>query len=318
MGSDRDDFTPKTKRKLLERAGGHCSNPDCRRLTLKPASNPEESVREGVAAHIHAASPGGPRHDPGQTSEQRASIQNGIWLCRQCAWRVDQEPEEYTAEVLLAWKERHEAWILEDGGLEPLPEIAWETLEGLLTPNEGGTLQGDDFETFQDHRLAISNEGDKPIEGIELRIQFPEMLHPIDAKASPHNQVGVAPDRGQMVASGTGGGKVTSPPETPWFENYLVSLGLLHPREAVEITFRSKLHEHMGEMRMIRVPKNNERDPVFFYLEGRCVIAGAQRKFVREFVKPFVIDAEERRAHLEETVDKPCPFQLTREMLWHP
>ena len=52
----RDDFTQQTKDKLCERVGGKCSNPNCRKETKGPHSDPRKSVSIGVAAHITAAS----------------------------------------------------------------------------------------------------------------------------------------------------------------------------------------------------------------------------------------------------------------------
>jgi hypothetical protein len=58
-----DDFSEQVKKALALRAGGHCSNPDCRVLTSGPQEDPAKAVNLGVGAHIRAASPGGPRYD---------------------------------------------------------------------------------------------------------------------------------------------------------------------------------------------------------------------------------------------------------------
>ena len=57
----RDDFTFKTKDTLAKRVGFLCSNPNCQMLTVGPNSNVEKHSNIGVAAHITAASEGGPR-----------------------------------------------------------------------------------------------------------------------------------------------------------------------------------------------------------------------------------------------------------------
>ena len=57
---NRDNFSEKTKRILRERVGGKCSNPSCNRETCGPSDNPDKSVILGDAAHIRAASLGGP------------------------------------------------------------------------------------------------------------------------------------------------------------------------------------------------------------------------------------------------------------------
>ncbi len=104
----RDDFSLRTKETLAKRVGFRCSNPRCRGATSGPHSAAEKSVNVGVAAHITAASSGGPRHDPLLSPEQRTSAQNGIWLCQNCAKLIDADPQKYTKEVLFDWKETAE------------------------------------------------------------------------------------------------------------------------------------------------------------------------------------------------------------------
>ena len=69
----RDDFSQKTIDRLCERVGGKCSNPNCRRETKGPHSNPQKRVSIGEAAHITAAAEGGPRYNPDLTPEERSS-----------------------------------------------------------------------------------------------------------------------------------------------------------------------------------------------------------------------------------------------------
>ncbi len=84
-----DEFSERTKRVIQERAGNRCSNPECSVLTSGPNAHPERSTKTGVAVHISAASPGGPRYNPHLTPAQRQSAENGIWLCQNCAHFVD-------------------------------------------------------------------------------------------------------------------------------------------------------------------------------------------------------------------------------------
>lgn len=99
-----DDFLEKTKRVLQDRAGNRCSNPECRALTSGPNAHPERATKTGVAAHITAASPGGPRYNPNLTSGQRRSAENGIWLCQTCAHFVDTDSLRYPVELLNDWR----------------------------------------------------------------------------------------------------------------------------------------------------------------------------------------------------------------------
>jgi hypothetical protein len=104
----RDDFSKRTIDALAGRAGHRCSNPGCRQPTRGPRSEPDQTVNIGVAAHITAASQGGPRYDPGLTSEQRQHAENGLWLCQNCAKLVDNDPTAYPVAVLRAWKREAE------------------------------------------------------------------------------------------------------------------------------------------------------------------------------------------------------------------
>jgi len=111
--ADRDDFLSTVRRRLAERVNYLCSNPDCRRPTVGPGSDPNKSISIGVAAHITAAASGGKRYDPNFTAEERKSIDNGIWLCQNCAKLIDSDEEKYTVELLHTWKREAETQILQ-------------------------------------------------------------------------------------------------------------------------------------------------------------------------------------------------------------
>lgn len=103
--SSRDDFTQATKRSIGQRAGWACSNPECRKPTEGPKSSGESGTSIGVAAHVTAASEGGPRFDGNLTSEERRSVSNGLWLCQDCAHVIDHDEHRFSAPVLFGWKQ---------------------------------------------------------------------------------------------------------------------------------------------------------------------------------------------------------------------
>ena len=114
----RDDFSTGTKELLAKRVGFVCSNPGCRQPTSGPQADPAGSVNIGVAAHISAASPGGPRYEADLSAEQRADSSNGIWLCQTCAKLIDNDPARFGRAVLEGWKraaERSAAVALTQG-----------------------------------------------------------------------------------------------------------------------------------------------------------------------------------------------------------
>lgn len=100
----RDNFSKKDIVALRTRVGDRCSNPDCRKTTVGPANTIDKATILGDAAHICAASRGGPRYDPKMTSAERKSITNGIWLCKSCARLIDVDYTSYDTELLHEWK----------------------------------------------------------------------------------------------------------------------------------------------------------------------------------------------------------------------
>jgi len=100
----RDDFPIDVKRALAERVNLRCSNPSCGAQTSGPQMNPAKALNIGVAAHVTAASPGGPDYDASLTKEERTAAPNGIWLCQNCAKLVDNDRQRFTARLLKHWK----------------------------------------------------------------------------------------------------------------------------------------------------------------------------------------------------------------------
>jgi hypothetical protein len=112
----RDDFNIDVKRTLAARVGYHCSNPGCGVPTSGPQTLSAKSLNIGVAAHITAASPGGPRYDSQLTQEKREGVENGIWLCQNCAKMVDNDPVRYSETCLRDWKKQAEDRALAEIG----------------------------------------------------------------------------------------------------------------------------------------------------------------------------------------------------------
>ena len=100
----RDDFSPKVKRALADRVGTKCSRPGCEAPTCGPHTEPAKAVNLGVAAHITAAAPGGPRYDASLSPAERGSATNGIWLCQVCAKLIDSDPLKFPVGLLREWK----------------------------------------------------------------------------------------------------------------------------------------------------------------------------------------------------------------------
>lgn len=110
MTNPRDDFTKRIKNDLALRASYQCSY--CKTSTVGPSDEASNAVTMiGVAAHIAAAAagPGARRYDHSMTSEQRGSIDNGIWLCASCSVLIDRDEVRFTPQYLHELKRKHEA-----------------------------------------------------------------------------------------------------------------------------------------------------------------------------------------------------------------
>lgn len=112
----RDDFAESVKRTVAARVASRCSRPDCRAATSGPQVDPTKSLNLGVAAHVTAASLGGPRYDPTLSPEQRSSPDNAIWLCPSCDKLVDNDSAQFPADRLREWKSNAEAEALASVG----------------------------------------------------------------------------------------------------------------------------------------------------------------------------------------------------------
>lgn len=179
--AERDDFREETKRVLFERVGGICSHPACQATTSGPSTDPERSVRIGVAAHITAASEGGPRFDGTLSPASRRSAANGIWLCQNHAKEIDSDVQKHTVAILENWKSMAEKRAEErlgrplaavaGGGPAHRADIAAEQLQlarinapdqNLLHQRVGVGLYG----------MTIVNHSDRPLTLKEVALKY--------------------------------------------------------------------------------------------------------------------------------------------------
>lgn len=82
------DFSPKTIELLAYRSSLICNNPKCGTVTVGPSEDSGPlKLKLGEAAHIRAARQKQARYDENMTDDERASFDNGIWLCASTASR---------------------------------------------------------------------------------------------------------------------------------------------------------------------------------------------------------------------------------------
>ena len=101
---------------LFAASGGVCAFPACTtRLVHR-----DSGAMLGEMCHIHAVSPGGPRHNSDQDTSERNDVDNLIILCPTHHSLVDQAPSTYTASALRQMKGQHEtrvAAMMESAGV---------------------------------------------------------------------------------------------------------------------------------------------------------------------------------------------------------
>jgi hypothetical protein len=148
---NRDEFSARVVQTLRRRVGDRCSKPGCRCPTSGPNEHPDLATNIGEAAHITSAAPGGPRYDATLTSEQRCSIANAIWLCKNHAREIDVDPMRYPARMLREWREDAERYARETLGVQ----MATEALEDI----EGDEPPTSTVETTRTWRCPYCNTG---------------------------------------------------------------------------------------------------------------------------------------------------------------
>jgi hypothetical protein len=145
----RENFSSTVKKSMAASAGHQCSFPSCNQLTVGPGASTDYVSNSGYAAHIYAASAGGPRGQGGLSPQELKAAGNGIWLCGRHAKLIDNNRgTTYPPEVLLSYKALHEARVLlEHEGL--YPPIGW--------LHEFTVVQGPIFSGQQTFQLAKLN-----------------------------------------------------------------------------------------------------------------------------------------------------------------
>lgn len=92
-----------TIKRLFAVSSNRCAFPSCSEPLV------EGQTVVGEVCHIKSAGRGHPRHDPGQTEEERNGFDNLILLCRKHHKMIDTEVDSYPPALLTAMKTAHEA-----------------------------------------------------------------------------------------------------------------------------------------------------------------------------------------------------------------
>ena len=195
---NRDDFTPQVRRTLEKRVNSRCSNPDCRVPTCGPTSDAMKFNSIGKAAHIAAAAPGGARYDTSMTHAQRSCIGNGIWLCANCADKIDRDALRYSVLLLHDWKQQAEYMARSELG-KPLPSerelaiyktkalgehIGSQSISELITTvHQIGRREIETIDPRFAADIGVDHHGTQitlnPYEPVDLRLCLPPEIAPL-------------------------------------------------------------------------------------------------------------------------------------------
>lgn len=168
MAKKREDFDKSVIDALAQRAAFICSNPDCKTLTIAPSSEDEKKIIYiGKAAHITAASERGPRFDSSLSSEERKSINNGIFLCSNCADMIDKNQGiDFSVVLLKKWKADHESWVSRNLNKKINKEAEPTQIFNVMSHNQQGGITA-----------GIVNVGHKPRTiNTNIRSQLAQLL----------------------------------------------------------------------------------------------------------------------------------------------
>ena len=160
--NDRAEFSAKTRRVIAERAGYQCSVLNCGRLTVSAGPGNTSSMSTGMAAHIYAASPGGPRGTGGLTAAERSEPENGIWCCYSHGKAIDSvNGNAYSAVELKAWKRLHE--LRKSAEVAGVPVDRFGLVESIAVNSAPASLSGRKFDLGMRNIITGPNGSGKTI-----------------------------------------------------------------------------------------------------------------------------------------------------------
>lgn len=158
----RADFSEATRKIIAERAGYQCSVLNCGRLTVGPAPRQAQSVRTGMAAHIYAVSPDGPRGTGGLSAAERSEPENGIWCCYDHGKAIDTDNGNvYSVAQLKAWKRLHEA--RKSAEMTGAPQDRFGLVESIAVNSAPASLSGRKFDLGMRNIITGPNASGKSI-----------------------------------------------------------------------------------------------------------------------------------------------------------
>ena len=167
------DFSRETIEILAFRSGLICNNPTCQTITTGPSDgNGPLKLKIGEAAHISAKKPGQARYDSLLSDNERAQVENGIWLCASCHTLIDKNNgADFPARTLHGWKASHEDLIrtLLHSHRSPVPLLRRFTEEGQIAQDVVDRLESHGA-LFVDHHLEVTQHVALSIENLRQEL----------------------------------------------------------------------------------------------------------------------------------------------------
>ncbi|MFD9946264.1 hypothetical protein ACFWYW_30650 [Nonomuraea sp. NPDC059023] len=158
----RAEFSAATRKVIAERAGYQCSVLNCGRLTVGPGPGRTQVANTGMAAHIYAASPDGPRGTGGLSTTERREPENGIWCCYSHGKEIDSDKgRAYSAAELKGWKRLHEA--RKSAEVNGSARDRYGLVESISVNSAPGALAGKKFDLAMRNIITGPNASGKSV-----------------------------------------------------------------------------------------------------------------------------------------------------------
>ena len=301
-------FSEKVVIRVAQRACYHCSH--CHSLTAGPHTDPDKATITGEAAHICAASPGGPRYNPEQTDEERHGASNAIWLCRNCHKKVDTDWKDWPAQKLIDIKTAHESWLAEKEIIPKLLNITITTKSGL-SALPGTTVTGDDCQRYREHVLRIQNPNKVELFNLQGVVQLPERAAQAIVNAPPGINCRFLPRPASMQTVIKGKGSVSVPPQQP-SSLCVLEIDRIPAHVQIEMVFCTvpPRPPEEGPSPALWDSMFNDPDLIPHFINGTYQFTVRNEYLTHPFFVPLVGDKDKRTITAEPVQEPPAPKRI--------
>ena len=111
-----------TRKLLWGKSANRCNFPNCKEILSIECEEGHHTVI-GEECHIIARSEDGPRGNSSLNKKQRDEYDNLILMCEKHHHIIDENPNQYTVEILKNMKSKHEEWVNSNLNKETVEEV---------------------------------------------------------------------------------------------------------------------------------------------------------------------------------------------------